>query len=423
MSGNNIAVSERPRANTITRYGEKGENKAAGMRVVSDGSKHSISLLLVLLVLLSSLAGCANIAGVGAADPMAQMRVYPEEIEVGESITFDARESDPVEGVITQFRWDFGDRSSAETIVGFTSHRYTEWGTFVVVLTVVNDQGGEDTVSQQVRVNGAPVVMVEIPESVRAGDVVILDASSTYDPEGGELQYSWDLDWGEDANSDGDARNDADSTNETAIIETNLSGNITGSLTVTDDRGSTAIEYWSFEVKTRHWVVEWSEKTVVYNWSGYLDQGDGWEAVHTPGSGGILFSVEALLELERDLIEPQDNFTLNVAVPTSGWYSEAKTEGGNITTNESSTAEIERSALNPIPTGGEYSADSQEILLFQLLNAPDSRYGQGEWTWSIFANDADPDSLIEPMPDPDPGNAWDLTATFVILVPSIVELA
>jgi len=126
-------MSEHPRANAITRYGEKGENRAAGMRVASDGSKHSISLLLVLVILLSSLAGCANI--VGAADPMAQMRVYPEEIEVGESITFDARESDPVEGVITQFRWDFGDRSSAETIVGFTSHRYTEWGTFVVVLT------------------------------------------------------------------------------------------------------------------------------------------------------------------------------------------------------------------------------------------------------------------------------------------------
>nr|MCS5535013.1 PKD domain-containing protein [Candidatus Poseidoniales archaeon] len=277
--------------------------------------------------------------------------------------------------------------------------------------------------SQEVRVNGAPVVKVDIPESVRAGDVVILDASSTYDPEGGELQYTWDLDWGEDTNSDGDARNDADSSNDTAIIETNMSGNITGTLSVTDDRGSTAIEYWSFEVKTRSWAVEWSEKTVVYNWSGYLDQGDGWEVVHTPGSGGILFSVEALLELERDLIEPQDNFTLNIAVPTSGWYDESKTEGGNITTNESATAEIERSAFNPIPTGGEYSADSQETLLYQLLNTPDSRFGQGEWTWSIFANDADPDSFIEVVPDPDPGNAWDLTATFVILVPSIVELA
>ena len=379
-------------------------------------------MLLVLVILLSSLAGCANIGGVGAAEPMAQMRVYPEEIEAGESITFDARESDPVEGVFTEFRWDFGDQSSAETIVGFTSHRYSEWGTFVVVLTVVNDQGGEDTVSQQVRVNGAPVVMVDIPESVRAGDVVILDASSTYDPEGGELQYSWDLDWGEDANADGDARNDADSSNDTAIIETNMSGNITGSLTVTDNRGSTAIEYWSIEVNTRRWSVEWSEKTVVYNWSGYLNQGDGWDAMHIPGNDGILFSVEALLELERDLIEPQDNFTLNVAVPTSGWYSEAKTEGGNFTSNESATAEI-GDIFNSIPTGGEYSADSQETLLYQLLNAPNSRLGQGEWTWSIFANDADPDSMIELVPDPDPGNAWDLTATFVIMVPSIVELA
>ena len=57
------------------------------MRVVSDGAKHSISLLLGLGILLSSLAGCASITGVGAAEPMAQMRVYPEEIEAGESIT------------------------------------------------------------------------------------------------------------------------------------------------------------------------------------------------------------------------------------------------------------------------------------------------------------------------------------------------
>lgn len=402
--------------------------KATPMRVPNHSSNVTQTILMFIILSLTSIAGCTNIVGVGAVKPMADMRVYPEEIESGESITFDARESDPVEGVITEFRWDFGDESTSETIVGFTSHRYTEWGTYVVTLTVVNDQGGEDTVSQQVRVNGAPEVILEIPDSVRSGDVVVLDASSTHDPEGGALQFEWDVDWSNDSNGDGDSRNDVDTTNDTAIIETNHSGNITGSLIVTDDRGSTTIEYWSIEVKTRNWAVEWTEKTVVYNWSGYLDQGDSWEGSHTPSGEGIIFSVDAILELERDLppLEPQDNFTLKIAVPTSGWYAEAETEGGNITTNESASAEIARSAMNTVPSGGEYSADSQTQLLQMLFNAPNSSYGQGEWTWSIIADESDPDGfpLAEiPVPDPDPGNSWDLTATFVILVPSIVELA
>lgn len=398
------------------------------MRVRGKTLNHAQTVLMVLLLAMSSLVGCTSIAGVGVVDPQAEMRAYPEEIEAGESVTFDARESDPIEGVITEFRWDFGDQTTSETIVGFTSHRYDAWGTYVVTLTVVNDQGGEDTVSQQVKVNGAPQINLEIPESVRAGDVVILDASSTYDPEGGELQFEWDLNWGNDSNSDGDARNDADSTEDTAIIETNVSGNITGSLRVTDDRGTVSIEYWSIEVKTRHWAVEWTEKTVVYNWSGYLEQGDSWEVNHIPGEDGVLYSVDALLELERDLppLEPQDNFTLKIAVPTSGWYSEAETEGGNITTNESASAEIERSVMNVVPTGGEYSADSQEALLDLLFSSPNSSFGQGEWVWTIFADESDPDGIPladVPVPDPDPGNSWDLTATFVILVPTIVELA
>jgi PKD repeat protein len=405
------------------RYCEKGAILADGMGAEIQSPTRLLVILLTLVIMTSSLAGCTTLSGVQATEPMAQLRVYPEEIEAGESITFDARESDPIEGVITEFRWDFGDESTSETIVGFTSHRYADWGTYVVTLTVVNDQGGEDTVSQQVRVNGAPVVKLEKPEMVRSGDVVILDASASHDPEGGSLDYVWDLDWANDSNTDGDARNDIDSTNDTAIIEANTSGNITGSLTVTDDHGTATIEYWSIEVKTRHWAVEWSEKTVVHNWSGYLDQGDEWEGLHNPGIDGIIISVDALLELERDIIEPQDNFTLNIAVPSSGWYAEAKTGGGNITSNESASAEIERSAMNPIPEGGEYSADSQDILLAQLLNSPATSYGQGGWIWSVVANEADPDSFVEPIPDPDPGNTWDLTATFVILVPLIVELA
>ena len=88
------------------------------MRVRGRRRKHAQTVLMALLFAMSSLVGCTSIAGVGVVDPQAEMRAYPEEIESGESVTFDARDSDPIEGVITEFRWNFGDETTSETIVG-----------------------------------------------------------------------------------------------------------------------------------------------------------------------------------------------------------------------------------------------------------------------------------------------------------------
>ena len=79
-------------------------------------------------------------------------------------------------------------------------------------LTVTNDQGGTDSTSVLIRVNGAPVINLSMPEVVRSGDIILLDASKTVDPEGGALDFMWDLNFLEDTNGDGDTRNDIDST-------------------------------------------------------------------------------------------------------------------------------------------------------------------------------------------------------------------
>lgn len=405
-------------------YRQKGANSATTMQGRAMMRRKPLrSALFVLLFIAPMLSGCTSLLEAPTVDPRADMRAYPENIESGETVTFDARESDPIEGVIVEFHWDFGDGNNSETIVGFTSHRYASWGTFVVSLTVVNDQGGEDSTSTQISVNGAPQINIEMPTIVKSGDTPILDASRTFDPEGGAIDFSWDLNWGEDSDGDGDPRNDVDSTNRTPLLTTNSSGNISGALTVTDDRDSTSIEYWSIEVLTRTWKVEWLEETLELSWEGYLDQGETWERMHLPGEGVILVNLDSFLELDRDWVEPQDNFTLRVAVPNSGWYADASTtSNSNITSNENASASVEKSGMNPVPSGGEFSADSEEILLQQLLNAPGSRFGQGEWTWRIFAEEADPDSQIAGLPDPDPGNDWHLTVTFTVLSPQIIEV-
>ena len=78
---------------------------------------------LGLLMISFSLAGCTGLLDT-AAEPRATMEAYPLLIQEGEMVTFDARESDAVEGIITEYRWDFGDGEKRETVTGFTSHTY-----------------------------------------------------------------------------------------------------------------------------------------------------------------------------------------------------------------------------------------------------------------------------------------------------------
>ena len=107
---------------------------------------------LVLLMCSFSLAGCTELLDT-TAEPRATMEAYPLLIQEGEMVTFDARESDAVEGVITEYRWDFGDGEKRETVTGFTSHTYKVFGAYTVTLTVENDQGGVDDTVAVVVVN------------------------------------------------------------------------------------------------------------------------------------------------------------------------------------------------------------------------------------------------------------------------------
>ena len=151
-------------------------------------------LLLVAVLLVQLLAGCTSVLE-STVNPRSVLAATPMEIQQGEEVTFDARGSDAIEGIITEFKWDFGDGKETTTIAGFTSHQFLESGQFNVRLTVTNDQGGTDSSSVMVRVNGAPILNLSIPSDVRSGDIVLLDASQTVDPEGNQLIFEWDLDF------------------------------------------------------------------------------------------------------------------------------------------------------------------------------------------------------------------------------------
>ncbi|MBA87285.1 MAG: hypothetical protein CMB29_04385 [Euryarchaeota archaeon] len=393
------------------------KNLVLAMTVRCKAKSLFLSSLMVLSVML---AGC--VAFESTVNPRAVLQAYPLFIQEGETITLDARDSEAVEGVVTDFKWNFGDGKTAETVIGFTSHTYDRFGVYTVTLTVENSGGGEDQISVNIVVNGAPVLDLTVPESVKAGESALLDASASYDPEGKELKYSWDLDWSEDTNNDGDNRNDADAITSTVLLPTNKSGTKRGSLTISDGDGASQYTSFELEISTRTFEVEWRTEQIALSWDGYLEQGASWEETINPGLEGRIISFQAVLELDQEL-GPQDNFTLQLEIFDDGYRKSAKTEGGNITANETSKAELDRFGINPVGEDGTYTADFADDVLQQLLAKPGYRNGQGNWTWTIFAQQADPDPLFEGLPDPDPGNDWTLEVVIEIQVPILTEIA
>ena len=383
-------------------------------------SKKGVFLCTILLVQL--LAGCTAVLD-STTDPRAALVATPNEIQLGEEVTFDARASDAIEGVITEFAWDFGDGTQTTTITGFTSHQFLRSGQFNVKLTVTNDGGGSDSTTVLVRVNGAPQINLSIPEVVRSGDIAMLDASKTMDPEGSPIKFMWDLNFLEDSNGDGDTRNDIDSTEEIVYLPTDSSGTILGSLTVDDGEGGVALEQFTIEIQTRKFKVSWIQDTLEWNYDDYLAQGETWSDNMTPGDGVRIMAYEALLELDQDLVFPPDNFTLSVKVTEDAYKRSAQTSPGNVTRNETTMAELEDNELNPTSEDGIYDSDSAEELLGSLLSEPGARFGQGEWVWTIVAQNADPDSVIPGTPDPDGGNDYTLRIVITVLIPVLTEVA
>ena len=380
-------------------------------------------LFISTLLLVQLLAGCTSVLD-STVDPRASLTVDgPTEIQQGEATNFDGRQSDAIEGVITEYSWDFGDGEQVTSILGYVSHQFLKAGQFNVKLTVTNDQGGTDSTSVLIRVNGAPEINLSMPEVVRSGDIILLDASKTVDPEGGALDFMWDLNFLEDTNGDGDTRNDIDSTEPLVYLPTISSGSIMGSLTVDDNEGGVASQQFSIDVQQRRYKVSWVQNSYEWEFDDYLAQGETWTQNMTPGIGVRILAYDALLELDQDFVLPPDNFTLSINIMDDGHRRSAETTPGNITRNESTMAELNASNLNPIPEGGVYDSDSADQLLESLLNQPGARFGQGEWIWSVVAQNADPDSIVPGAPDPDTGNDWTLTIVIKVLTPILTEVA
>jgi PKD repeat protein len=190
--------------------------------------------------------GTTNIA------PQPKFAVVSTDLTTGKYIEFDPALSQDYDGTISTFTWDFGDGCTICTAAGSGNprHYFEVAGTYTVKLTVVDNSGASTAITKTVKITGAPYVnQVPVGRIVADYDLyggpvigypVVFYPTGSYDPDGTIVSYKWELD-------DGSAP--IIKSTPTPVTATYLNtANRTVKLTVTDDRGSTHVWPFGFNV-------------------------------------------------------------------------------------------------------------------------------------------------------------------------------
>jgi len=112
-------------------------------------------------------------------------------------VDFNGSLSRDLDGNIAQYDWDYGDGTPIETNAGPTpSHSYAAAGagTYDVILTVTDDDGGTDvdiTTAAIDQVNQTPVAEAGGPYTGTVNVAVTFDSTGSSDADGNITQYDW----------------------------------------------------------------------------------------------------------------------------------------------------------------------------------------------------------------------------------------
>jgi PKD repeat protein len=188
--------------------------------------------IVCLFLLPLFLSGCVLndiLDGVVNQDPRAVVDAHPSQGAAPLTVNFDAHYSHDDDGSIAEYRWDMGDPQDTGSQLGETcSHTFSYPGTYLVKLTVIDDEGAVD--SQQVAIvvtNAPPVAQATVDnDNPYPGAEVTFDASDSYDLTGSIVSYAWDF---------GDQTSDTGEVVSHTFLE---GGSYTVILTVTDNEGA-----------------------------------------------------------------------------------------------------------------------------------------------------------------------------------------
>ncbi len=117
---------------------------------------------------------------------------------VGQIVELSGSGSTDADGRVESHQWSFGDGATGTG--RDVSHAYAAPGRYTVQLTVRDDTGHAAAVDHDhlhVDVNAPPLARFASPPRIAPGQELVLDGSSSSDPEGAPLQYRWRLDGAE----------------------------------------------------------------------------------------------------------------------------------------------------------------------------------------------------------------------------------
>ncbi len=143
------------------------------------------------------------------------------------------------DGVIVEREWDFGDDTTSLDIA--PTHVFEQTGTYVVSLTLTDDDGSTTTETLDIDVTDQPIAIIAVDRTSAESAPAIFnfDGSASYDPDaetGDELDFRWNFDDGSIA------------TTETVRHTFARSGTYLVELVVTDEIGVTGRDSLVIEV-------------------------------------------------------------------------------------------------------------------------------------------------------------------------------
>ncbi len=182
----------------------------------------------------------------------------------GKVASFDASTSTDSDGTVASYVWDFADGSAAGS--GKTStHTYAAAGSYAVKLTVTDDKGATDTITETVTVAAAAnVAPTAAFTSSVTGLTAAYDAAGSADSDGTIASYAWTF---------GDT---SSGTGKTATRTYTTAGTYAVKLTVSDDKGATGTITKSVTVSAATTAVAQDNFNRTATKWGTADKGGTW---------------------------------------------------------------------------------------------------------------------------------------------------
>jgi PKD repeat protein len=201
-----------------------------------------------------------HVVPVQASPPVAAFTFSPENPTTGQTVSFDASDSEDEDGTIILYEWDFDNDGITDATGMAATFSWPAPGVYPVTLLVTDNDGafGAETHGVPVQVGGTggdnqpPVADFTIDpqegDDANINEVINFHSNGSSDPDGTIAAYEWDFD------DDGDF--DATGANAAHVYLTGGAKLVT--LRVTDNDGA-------FGFKTRVVSVEFNRPTAVFS--------------------------------------------------------------------------------------------------------------------------------------------------------------